>query len=132
MSYTISVSEDRKYIILKIRGSVTGELAMKQNIEAHTLGNKLGISRYLVDVTEAKNIDSIANVYSFAYEEMQDTPEINKWARVALLVSPKDHSHDFVETVSKNAGLFVTLFRDRELAIQYLLECEIGMQPDHI
>jgi hypothetical protein len=41
---------------------------------------------------------------------------------VALLVDPEDHSHDFVETVGRNAGLNVTLFRDRDAAKQYLSE----------
>ena len=94
---------------------------MKQNLEAHTLGDELGISRYLVDATEAVNVDSTLENYSFAYTDMQTPTGINKTAVVALLVSPDDHSHDFIETVSRNAGLNVTIFRDRELAIHHLL-----------
>jgi len=122
MEYMISPSEDRNYIILKVRADMTSELAIKQNLEAHALGDELGITRYLVDATESKNIDSINDTYRFANEEMQVSSGINKSAIVAILVSPEDDSHDFVETVMRNAGLNVRLFRDRELAIRYLLE----------
>ncbi|MEE4352071.1 MAG: hypothetical protein V2J25_04305 [Desulfatiglans sp.] len=127
MSYTIKPSDDRNYIILKVCGEINRELAMKQNLEAHALGAELGINRYLVDVTEARNVDSVISNYRFAYEEMRLPTGINVRARVATLVRPDDHSHDFVETVSRNAGLNVTIFRDREQAIQHLLK---GIQND--
>jgi len=120
-SYTISLSDDESYIIVKILGKQTAELAMKQNLEAHAFGDELGIGRYLVDATEAVNVDSTLENYSFAYTDMQTPTGINKAAIVALLVSPDDHSHDFIETVSRNVGLNVTIFRDRELAIHHLL-----------
>lgn len=121
MSYTIKPSDDGKYIILKHWGEITSELAMQRNLEAHALGVELGLTRYLVDVTEAKNVDSVTKTYKFAYEDMRVPPGINRNARVAMLVSPNDHSHDFVETVTRNAGLDVTLFRNREAAIKHLL-----------
>ena len=83
---------------------------------------ELGITRHLVDLTEARHVDTITNTYEFAYEDMRLHPGINKNARVAVLVSPDDRSHDFVETVTRNAGQNVTLFRDREAAIQHLLK----------
>jgi len=39
---------------------------------------------------------------------------------VAVLVSPNDHSHDFMETVSHNAGLNVAFFADLEQAERHL------------
>jgi hypothetical protein len=122
MSYTISVSEDGKYIILKIQGDITSELVMKRVQEAHQLGEQLGITRHLMDVTEAKNIDPVAKTYRFAYTEIGKYPGINMKARVAVLVSPDDHSHDFSETVIQNAGQNVTFFRDRESAVRHLLK----------
>lgn len=60
--------------------------------------------------------------FKFAYEDIIAPPGIDKKARVAILASPEDHSHDFVETATRNAGLDVTLFRDRGLAIRHLLQ----------
>jgi hypothetical protein len=58
--------------------------------------------------------------YEFAYEKVSPNPKINKLAKVALLVSKNDHSHDFIETVSINAGLQVKLFRNQKAALEYL------------
>ena len=122
MSYTIKPSEDRQYIVLKHWGEINGELAMKRILETRRLGAKLGITRHFVDLTEAMNVDSVTKTYKYAYKDMKTPPGINQNVRVAMLVNPEDHSHDFVETVLRNSGQNVTLFRDRELAIQHLLK----------
>ena len=121
MSYSIEPSEEGKYIILKHWGELTSVLAMERNLEAHALGAELGISRYLVDGTESRNVDTVTKTYKFAYEDMKIPPGINQNARIAMLVSPDDHSHDFVETVARNSGLNMNLFRDMDAAVQHLL-----------
>jgi len=121
MSYTISPSDDDRYIIVEVRNEINRAKAMLMNLEAHALGRKRGIHRYFVDLTEAKNTDSIQNNYEFAYSDMNRTEGIDRFARVAALVSPDDHSHDFLETVVRNSGLNMKLFTDRNLALQYLL-----------
>ena len=126
MSYAICLSEDEKYIVTKHWGEITSEVVIERTLEAHALGEKLGITRHLMDVTEAKNVDSATKTYKFAYEKMRGLAGINMNARVAVLVSPADHSHDFAETVTRNAGQDVTIFRDRELAIAHLLKDELG------
>jgi hypothetical protein len=120
MKYTIKPSKDGKYIILTVVGEINRQSAMKQNLEAHALGKKLGINRHLVDVTEARNTDSVAESYDFAYTDMKETEGIDIYARVATLVSPGDHSHDFIETVARNSGLNVKIFTDPDLARQFL------------
>ena len=122
MSYEIYLSDDGKYIVTKHWGEITSELVIKRTLEAHAMGEKLGITRHLMDVTEARNIDSVTKTYKFAYKDIESVPQINLNARVAVLVSPDDHSHDFVETVTRNAGQNVTIFRDREAAIKHLLK----------
>ena len=121
MSYAIRPSEDGKYIISKHWGEINNKLGVERVIEAQALGAKLGISRYLVDVTEAWNADSAPESYKYAYEDAKTAPGIDANVRVAMLVDPEDHSHDFVETVLRNAGHNVTLFRDRDSAISHLL-----------
>jgi hypothetical protein len=58
MPYTLSVSEDGSYILLKVKGEITRESSMVQNLDVHTLGRRLGINRYLVDLTEARNVET--------------------------------------------------------------------------
>lgn len=95
-------------------------MALQQNRAAHAQGRELGINRYFVDMTEARNAERVVGNYEFAHEDMRRDQSIEKDVRVAILVSPEDHSHDFVETALRNAGHNVTLFRDRELALRHL------------
>lgn len=120
--YSIKPSEDHQYIILQVHGEFTAKTFMKCIVEAHTLGKEMGIRSYLVDVTDARNVDSALETQKFAYSDMKTTAGVDPLARVAGLVSPGDHSHDFVETASSNAGMFLKLFNDRAEAIDYLLK----------
>jgi hypothetical protein len=121
MPYDLSASDCGRYINLVITGDITAESAMVHNLEAHALGRELGIRRYFVDATNARNSETVVGNYTFAHEEMKETEGIDLGARVAFLVDPEDHSHDFVEVVMKNAGMHVSLFRDRESALAFLL-----------
>jgi len=122
MEYSIKPSEGRDYIILTVVGEFTAETFMQCIVETHTLGREMGIRNILVDVTNARNVDSAMGTYKFAYSDMKTTEGVDPLARVAGLVSPGDHSHDFVETASSNAGMFLKLFTDPDKAIDYLLK----------
>ena len=64
--------------------------------------------------------------FDFAYKEMKQSEGVDSDAIVALVVAPNDYSHDFVVTVSNNAGYNITLFRDdMEGAIKYLQEYKV-------
>jgi hypothetical protein len=123
MSYSITKSEDEKYIILKAVGNIDRHLSTQYYLEAHALGAELGINRYLIDFTQCRNTDTILRNYKFAFMDMQN-PGIDKTARTAMLVDPNDHTYDFIETLLVNSGIDVSLFRDKELAIWYLLHHE--------
>jgi hypothetical protein len=121
MICTIGRSEGGRYIVQKVVGEMTRQAAMKYNLQAHAKGRELGINRYLVDLTEARNTETGLGNYEFAYRDMKETPGIDRRAKVAVLVAPGDHSHDFIETLARNTGLDVTLFTDREEAIAHLV-----------
>jgi len=78
-----------------------------------------GIKRFLTDVREARNVSSVGDNYTFAYEDLAQI-DFPRNARVAILSSADDTSHDFVETVSSNAGYPVRLFVDEADAIAWL------------
>lgn len=122
MSVEMHVSDDGQYIIMKVTGDINREIALEQNLQAHALGAKLGISRYLVDLVEARNTDRVVDQHDFAYKDMGETEGIDRRAIVALLVAEEDHSHDFIQIVARNSGLNVTIFHDRKAAISFLLD----------
>ena len=120
MVYSISPSACGGHIVLVVDGDIDRRTAMRLNLEAHALGKDLGLRRYLVDLRGSRNTDSLSGQFEFAYEDMQNTPGIDRLAKVALLVAADDHSHDFIETVTGNAGLTVRIFRDLGRAESYL------------
>ena len=121
MTYSIAASEDKKYIIVKVVGNISRQLAIQYNLEAHALGKELGIDRFLLDFTECKNTDTVLRNYKYVYDDMKN-PGINQEARTVMLVSPSDHSHDFIEALFKDAGADFTLFHDLGLALWHLLK----------
>lgn len=122
MEYSIEVSEDHNYILLKVTGDFTADIFMKCIIESHKLGKEHKINCYLVDVRNARNVDTAYGSRKFAYHDMKTTDDVDPLARVAGLISPGDNSHDFVATTCNNAGMFLKLFTDIEEAKEYLLK----------
>lgn len=123
MNHSVRVSEDGKYVILQASGQISRLEVIQLFAEAHALGAERGLDRYLVDFTECRNTDTVMRNYTLAYEDMKD-PRISQSACTALLVSEIDHSHDFLESLMRNAGSDVTLFHDRDLAVWHLLKPE--------
>lgn len=120
MTCTITRQPDERFITLKFVGKLTRKFIFSHTLQAHKLGTQLDVHSYLVDMTEAQNIDTVLNNYQFVHEDMRN-PEIDHFARVAVLVSPNDRSHDFAVLVSQNAANPVRIFHDRTLAKQFLL-----------
>ena len=122
MKLAIKKSGSEKFVIVKVKGAITRERAMKNNIKAHEFGEKYGTNKYLVDLTEARNTEGTIGNYKFAYEDMNNPPQpIKKNAYVAMVVAPNDSSHDFVEIVAQNSGLNVKKFTCVKTAESFLL-----------
>jgi hypothetical protein len=119
MNCTITPSADESFIMIKVRGDINRHSAVQMNLEAHELGRRLRIRRYLVDATESRNTDNTLGTYEFAHSDMRRTEGVDLGARVAMLISAVDRSHDFVETTAINAGLNVRIFTDPDKAMQF-------------
>ena len=121
MGFVIKVDDSRAFVRVTIEGDVTAEFAREFTLAADAVGKKEGIDRYLVDSRTSRNILSASDNYYYAYREMNGM-QLSRAARSAILVDPEDKSHDFVETVSQNAGFNVRVFRDEQEAIAWLRE----------
>jgi hypothetical protein len=122
MPHTITPSEDGDYILIKAFGEITRESSIAMMVDAGPLAKELGTRCFLTDVTEARNIENVLDNYKWANADVRATPEADRGACIALLVAPHDHSHDFVVTLARNAGMDMTLFRNREAAIKHMRE----------
>ena len=129
MSHKLNVSDDQKYIIMTATGELTNEIADQQMADLYKLANEMGIKNFLIDLVNCRFVGSTIEQYEYASSEVPESGFVNRGDKFAFLVHPDDHSHDFVETVSRNSGFDVTLFRDREKAINHLLGKDIlGLQ----
>ena len=119
MSYTITTSSDHRHVILKVTGYFGRQQALKYHLEAHQVGAEQGIERFLLDLTEGRNTDTVLRNYTFVSQDMK-TPGINLNARIAILVNPHDHSHDYLESFMRTAGIDAALFYEYDLAVAFL------------
>jgi hypothetical protein len=125
MPHCVALSPDRDFVILTVRGEITAAAAIEFNREQHLLGVKSGVSRYLTDLYDCRNVDTVTNNLDFALHGMADAA-VDKNARVAVLVSPGDYSHDYLEGAFRCAGLDVVFFTNRLLAEEHL-RAELSM-----
>lgn len=129
MHYTITPSDKGDYIITEVHGDMDRELGLRLAHESQALGDQLGIHKFLIDVTDSINVDSVLDQYRFANVDLTESEELDHYSKIAVLVSPEDHSHDFIETVVRNIGINFKLFRNRQEALSFLgVESEEGQQ----
>lgn len=119
MKYEISLSDDGSYLHIRLFQSITAELERIFAEEAINAARGKGILRYFADVRGIKNVADPAEKYVLANEEMKHFG-LDPASRVAVLISPGDHSHDFIETVFRNAGFNFRLFKDEGEALDWL------------
>ena len=129
IDYSISVSEDGIYVIMKINGEIRGDVTLRPAIEANELARDVGVAGILADLTEARRKRSVTQALVYVREVVVKEPRISRNIKYAMLVSPDDHSHDFIETAAINAGLIVQLFRIRDQANKYLLKGLMSYLP---
>ena len=119
MSFKVTLSEDGTYVICKITGPLTAEIARESMIELDRMCRAHNIKRVLNDVREVSNVLNVTRNYEFAYKDMVELG-IQRDVFGAILTAPEDSSHDFVETVARNAGYNVRVFRDENAAVNWL------------
>ena len=119
MKPEIYIAEDGKYIVCRVKQNIEVQLAKEFSKQVDKLSREHGIKKFLFDVRGAPNVESASKNYSFAYDDMADMG-LQKDALSAVLADPEDRSHDFIETVARNAGYNVRLFSNEQEAIAWL------------
>jgi hypothetical protein len=119
VDHEILVSPDRSHIVLRIIGP-TGRNRMGQVFEAHRLGAQLDIHCFLVDLRQAVDLESPADDYAMANHDFPNTPLVDLAARVCCVVSPGDHSHDFLIAAFRESGSNIERFESLAEAEAYL------------
>lgn len=121
MKYTIEPSSDSQYIVVTPIGELRRDVAVEVTTAMYAKGTELGIDCYLLDVTNARNMDRPMVNVQFTIDDLPATPHLDPDRLcVAVLVDPKDHSHDFYVAFATSQGIDTTLFWNREAAIEHL------------
>lgn len=121
MSYQLEMAENGRYLICRVARPVTTNLAMQFSMAMDQVSRAHNVKRFLVDVRGAPNVATVFQNYEYANKGMTSL-DLQRDVRSAILVDSGDHSHDFVETVTQNAGYVVRVFDDEAAAIAWLEE----------
>ena len=120
MDYNIHISDSGKYGILRVTTAVTTSLAESFTKDVLQFSHENDIKLFLYDLTEAPSSLSVFEQYDLIYNRFAKL-ELYKIHKIAFLVDEKDHSHDFIVTLSINRGSFNRkAFINRDEAIQWL------------
>jgi hypothetical protein len=119
MSYSVSLSPDGKYLICRVSGEVTVEIAREFRSALLDMSHATNVKLFLTDARGAPNKSSVLDNYCYAYSDLKEI-DFPRASRSAILVDPADRSHDFVETATRNAGYSVRVFQDEAAAITWL------------
>ncbi|MBN1950513.1 MAG: hypothetical protein JW801_04875 [Bacteroidales bacterium] len=119
-NYVITVSGHKQYVLTKVYGDVTRGLARQFIIESHELAVKNGIDKLIFDLREAVNVESPVGNFDLVNHDITEMPASYRLIKVATLVAPDDHSHDFIETLVINRGHNNRQCRSMQEALDFL------------
>jgi len=119
MDYKIDFSTENGFVRIKVHNSITADLERSFAKEAIETASKNGVLNYYADVRGVKNVTSIIDQYTLAYEEMASF-RLDRKSKIAIVHSLDDHSHDFIEVVFRNAGYSCKLFVSEDEAYDWL------------
>lgn len=120
MTYSLQVSDNQKHIVITIDGTIKNNTSLECAIEAHKLAAEKEITKFLLDLRKAKNQNSLLDKHEFINKDMNNAKEINKDARIAILVNKNDQSHNLFEALFREGGYTIKTFRDLDSTLGYL------------
>jgi hypothetical protein len=121
MEFEVSPSANRRHVRIRVLVPMDSATGVRCGSAAIRLGSAMKVDRYLFDLRESQNVQSIVDNYEFVHKEFTGFG-FPKSSRSAFLVRADDRSHDFINTAFSNAGYITRLFTDEAAAIAWLEE----------
>lgn len=119
MQCDITVADDNQYACLRVRETIVPEIGKALVREMADLQQQKGILRFLLDVRGVTSRTSPVDDFQMANREVASAG-FTSGTRVAVVKSPGDTSHDFIETVGLNAGQNIRLFEAMNTALAWV------------
>lgn len=120
MNPEIALSAEGTHAVLTVRQKVTNELASAFAQSMNAFSVEHGVSRFLVDVRGMPYDGTVFTHYEFVVHDLRKE-EFDLSLKVAVVASPDDDTHDFLEVVSLNAGYNVRVFKDYAEGARWLV-----------
>jgi hypothetical protein len=120
MQYKLSVSDDRRYINIRLYVPMSNELSRTIAHELADLSKQTGIERFFFDLRGVVCEEDVLSSYTMAYEDLEKIGPSRSHMSV-FLTDIDDKSHDFMETLYRNAGFNIKQFKDKDTALAWLL-----------
>jgi hypothetical protein len=118
-THGLSLSDDSTFIIQRMGGPVTNELALQRAQEAASFANEHGVFRLLSDARGVAYEGTPFSHYEFTYMMKSSVPTARA-LKVAVLTSADDDSHDFLQIACRTADYALRVFKDYEEAVRWL------------
>lgn len=121
MDFNLTLAENRSYAILTNHRDVSLLAARERQRAMQAFAAAHDVWRFLIDTREKRFTGGIMGLYTFGRDTLSNEGFDIRW-KVALVTSPNDDSHDFLETVCQNVGHRVMVFNNYDEATTWLCE----------
>jgi hypothetical protein len=111
MDFKLCLATDGGHAIVTNYADVTLPSAVQRQRAMQAFSDEHKVTRFLIDTRGKRFVGGPVELYTFIRKTLLVEGYDVSW-RVALVTSPDDNSHDFLETASQNAGYQVMVFKD--------------------
>jgi hypothetical protein len=119
MDFDLRLAPDGGHAIMTNHADVTRAAAVARQRAMQAFSERHKVTRFLIDTRGKQWVGGPRELYTFVRTTLPEENYNRHW-RVALVTSPDDNSHDFLETVSHNVGYHVMVFKSIEKAREWL------------
>jgi hypothetical protein len=120
MDFELCLAPGGGHAIIINYADVTHTSAIHRQRAMQAFADEHKVNRFLIDTRGKRFVGGPVDLHTFVRKTLPDEGYDRHW-RVALVTSHDDNSHDFLETLSHNAGYHVMVFKDLNRAQDWLL-----------
>jgi len=122
MKYDVSVSDNKRYIRIRVNEPVTADVLKGFISETANKTKEYKVNKFLFDLRNSPNRTSPSIHYEFVYKRVEELGFVHG-SKHAIIVKTEDiPDYHFVETILDNAGFNGKIFTDERKAIEWILE----------
>jgi len=122
MGWSAKADPDRGIVVVELTGYLTREEMFEVTADAIPLGQRLGITRFLIDAVELNRAPPISDILMLPVEEYVRL-KFDRQSLIAMVLPKADQAAEaarFYVTACTNRNWRVSAFQSRRSAIEWL------------